>query len=598
LFHVYPVFAQLEVVPLLPADTFTIYQNRQKSLVAQGKGDLKEESRFYDETAFIYWEHNMFEQAAEWYKKSLLLNQQLDNLSGISMINSNLGLIYSDLRRYETAYEYFRQTLAYRRMVKDQTGTISALINISVVLNNLSRFGESITALDEALTLSRELNDMEQMLSCYGMLSETYEKANQPEQAHYYFEYYRSFHEKILMEKEKAAREKLTEAELKLRLMAVETENQDLQLKLAARELMDKEEELSISLHENDSLYKKYTKAELEKNLLEKDNLLKESILEQQRSEQIRQRTSIIFLLVLLLFILIALIIFIRLYRQKNKMNGLLKERNVLIVKQKEKIEIQKTNLTDSINYALRIQNAALKRNMDINVRGLIDDFFIFFRSAAIVSGDFYWFSLVDKKLVLVAADCTGHGVPGAFMSLIGMNLLNHIVEGEGIYMPDEILFKMNRAIVDTLDQKNNNNFDGMDAAICTLDFENGKLYFSGAYRPIVLFDKGEVTLVKGNVSSLGGSQELFNHIGKFDLKIFDLKPSMKFYIFSDGYCDQPNENFKRIGSKQFYRLIEQIGGLPMNEQCDAIARFFDKWKKDSEQVDDVMVLGFSLKDK
>jgi serine phosphatase RsbU (regulator of sigma subunit) len=376
----------------------------------------------------------------------------------------------------------------------------------------------------------------------------------------------------------------------------MEKQNQELQLKLATRELIDKEEELSVSQNENVSLYKRYTKAELEKNLLEKDNLLKQSELESQLSEQKRQRLSILFLSVVLILFGVALGVYIRLYRQKNKMNGKLREQNDLIVQQKKEIEAQKTDLTDSINYALFIQSAALKKSINANLRSVIDDFFIFYESKAIVSGDFYWFSLVGDKLILVTADCTGHGVPGAFMSLIGMNLLERIVEDNQTYMPNEILMKLNNAIKETLDQHHNKSFDGMDAAICTLDFSQNKMYFAGAYRPMLIYHNHQLTLVKGNICSLGGSQDYFEKKAFFTLKSFDLTRSMKFYLFSDGFSDQFNEKFKKIGSKRFYELIGQIVSQPMEEQCAAIKSFFENWKGNSEQVDDVLVAGFSLK--
>ncbi|MDR0713836.1 MAG: tetratricopeptide repeat protein [Bacteroidales bacterium] len=596
IFSMFPSFGQqLEAVPLSPADTFAIYKNRQKAIELNGT-DLKEESRCYDQIAYIYWEHNRFAEAAEWYKKSIAVNRQLNNQSGIAMINSNLGLLYSDMHEYEMAVEYFRQTLAYRKMIKDRVGIVSSLINMSIVLNNLSRYDESIAALDEALSLAREMNDIKQMQSCYGMLSETYEKAKQPEKAHYYFEYYRSFHEMVQEEKEKVAKEKVSQAELQVKLLEMEKQNQELQLKLATRELIDKEEELSVSQHENVSLYKRYTKAELERSLLEKDNLLKQRDLESQLAEQKRQQLGIVFLSVILVFFGVALIVYIRLYKQKNKMNRRLIEQNDLIVQQKREIEVQKTDLTDSINYALLIQNAALKKSMAANLRSVIDDFFIFFNSKAIVSGDFYWFSLTSDKLVLVTADCTGHGVPGAFMSLIGMNLLERIVEDNEIYMPDEILIKLNNAIKETLDQNHNKSFDGMDAAICTLDFSCRKMYFAGAYRPMLIYRDHQLTLVKGNTCSLGGSQEYFEKKAHFTLKTFDLTSAAKIYLFSDGFYDQINEQSKKIGSKRFYELIGQVASQPMNEQYSAIRSFFENWKGNSEQVDDVLVAGFSLK--
>ncbi|MDR0814307.1 MAG: tetratricopeptide repeat protein, partial [Bacteroidales bacterium] len=171
LWLVVPASAQhLEVVPLLPADTFKIAQYKERAESLKDR-DPKEESRCYDLIAFIYWEHNICEKAVEWYQKSLAVNKKLDNLSGVSMINTNLGLLYNDMHQFKAAYECFQQTLAYRKMTKDKHGCISALINMSVALNDLLRFEASITALDEALSMARELNDIEQMQSCYGMLS-------------------------------------------------------------------------------------------------------------------------------------------------------------------------------------------------------------------------------------------------------------------------------------------------------------------------------------------------------------------------------------------------------------------------------------------
>ncbi|MDR3093531.1 MAG: SpoIIE family protein phosphatase [Bacteroidales bacterium] len=597
LWLVVPAFAQRQdVTPLLPADTFKIAQFKERAESLKDR-DLKEQSRCYDQIALIYWEHNICEKAVEWYQKSIAVNKKLDNLSGISMINTNLGLIYNDMHQFKLAYECFQQTLAYRKMMKDKHGSISPLINMSVALNDMLRFDESIAALNEALSLARELNDIEQMQSCYGMLSETYEKAKQPEKAHEYFQYYRTFYHAVQTEKAEAAEKKVSEAELKVQLAEIEKQNKDLQLQLAARELTEKKEELSESQNQNVSLYNKYTKAELERAAVEKDNLLKEKDIEAQRIQHERQRLSIFLLTGFLILVGVALVIVIRLYRQKYKMNQQLQEQNSLISYQKEEIEKHQADLTASINYALRIQSAALKKTMSVNLRSLIDDFFVFFRSSAIVSGDFYWFSIVEGKLIIVGADCTGHGVPGAFMSFIGMNLLNKIVESDRTYMPDEILLKLNYAIIETLDQKKNNSFDGMDVAICMLDFEAGKLHFAGAYRPMLIYKPGEgITLVKGNIGSLGGSQELFERTGMFTLKEFDLAPAMRFYIFSDGFADQINDDFKKFGSKRFYRLIEQTASLPMKDQCTAISDFFEDWKGATDQVDDAMVLGFSLK--
>jgi serine phosphatase RsbU (regulator of sigma subunit) len=585
--------AQQEI-PLQPSDTFAIRQYTGQGILASKANDKKEESRFYDQIAFIYWEHNFFDKASEYYQKSLELNKQLNNLSGMSMLNSNLGLLHADLRKYDLSLQYFQQTLAYRKMVKEKVGIISTLINISVVLNNLARFEESAASLNEALTLARELNDIDQMRSCYGMLSETYEKAKQPEKAHYYFEFYRTFQEKSQAEKEKKTKKELADAALKFQLLESEKRNKELQLQLTTTELYGKEKELTVSQTTNKSLYQKYTRAELQKNILLKDNLIKISDLEKQRAIQQKQHQRFIFLWVILGLILLVLFAFVLLYRQKGQTNIILEKKNLFISEQKNEIEIQQKDLTDSINYALNIQQAALKGNA--NLEGIVDDHFVLYKPVAIVSGDYYWFSFVDHKLVIVAADCTGHGVPGAFMSIIGMNLLNQFVKSEKMFMPDEILMRLNTAIVKTLDQEKSHNRDGMDAAICTVDFDARKLYFAGAMRPMIIVNDGQIQIVKGSNASLGGSQESVERIQSFELQTFDISSPTRFYLFSDGYPDQVNEKMKKLSSKRFYDLIAQMNTMPWKEQRSHLESFFVSWMGNMEQVDDVMVLGFSLK--
>jgi len=209
-------------IQLLPADTFAIHQallNAEKQIKA---GDKKEESRYYDQIGLIYWEHNYYTLAKKKKKKSLKLNTQLNNESGSSMINHNLGMIYADKANYEKSLDYFQKALNYRRMVRDKTGTIMVLINTSVTLNNLKRYDESIKNLNEALSLAREMNDMEQMKSCYGMLSETYEKAKQSDKAYYYFGLYKTFHEQLQMQKVKTVEENIKETQLQLKLTETE----------------------------------------------------------------------------------------------------------------------------------------------------------------------------------------------------------------------------------------------------------------------------------------------------------------------------------------------------------------------------------------
>lgn len=309
------------------------------ALQQQKAGDLREESRYYDLIAFLFWEHNYTEKAIEWYKKSLVLNQRLENLAAISMINSNLGMLYADLRQYEKSLEHFNQTLNYRQMIKDKVGIITTRINISVVLNNLGRYEESARNLLEALTLARELNDMDQMKSCYGMLSETYEKARQPEKAKYYFDLYRTFHEELQRQKEAKARKMVEETQLQLQLTEAEKRNKELELLLKQKELSEAEQELKTAGERQKTLYDNLTRSELRNELLKRDNELKNAELKNAAEKSARQRAQLLSL-AFILFLLLALTFVVwKAYLNKKKTSRLLAEQKAEIERQRDAIE-------------------------------------------------------------------------------------------------------------------------------------------------------------------------------------------------------------------------------------------------------------------
>lgn len=325
-------------VPLLGNDSARIEEAVKAAADQAQKGDWREESRFYDNIAFIYWEHNYFDEAAEWYRKSLRLNEKLENNAGISMINSNLGMILSDLKNYEQSLSHFQKTLDYRKMMKDKQGIITTEINMSVVLNNLKRFDESSTLLQDALTQARELNDPDQMKSCYGMLSETYEKARQPDKAKYYFDLYRTFHEEVQKEKEQKARKMVEDAQLQLQLTEAEKKNKELELKLASRELEQKEKELENAGETQRTLYNNLSRTELQNELLQRDNELKETLIANEKERNEKQRTQLVLLLVgLVLFILLGGMI-LKAYLDKRKTNRLLASQKTEIEQQRDAI--------------------------------------------------------------------------------------------------------------------------------------------------------------------------------------------------------------------------------------------------------------------
>ncbi len=259
----------------------------------------------------------------------------------------------------------------------------------------------------------------------------------------------------------------------------------------------------------------------------------------------------------------------------------------------RQKIELEEKNrsITDSIFYAGRLQKAILPPENLLNK--YFAEAFIFFQPKDIVSGDFYWFSGKNEKFILAAVDCTGHGVPGALMSMMGNNFLSSIVETEGKTNPSEILQEMNKRTKTSLQNKEASVTanDGMDLALCSIDFKNDTLYYSAAYRPLVFIRDGELKEIKGDKHSIGGISEFDTAFSLHEIKI---KKGDTFYIYSDGYADQFGgpKNRKYMAGKLKEYLLE-ISSKEMSEQQQMLSENHLNWRGENEQVDDLLVIGF-----
>jgi serine phosphatase RsbU (regulator of sigma subunit) len=268
--------------------------------------------------------------------------------------------------------------------------------------------------------------------------------------------------------------------------------------------------------------------------------------------------------------------------------------RTSVVMKQKGEIELQNLEITDSINYAKRIQSSILP---DINkLKESFKDAFILFHPRDIVSGDFYWFDkLDDERFVLVCADSTGHGVPGAFMSMIGSTLLQDIVSRKRISKPSEILGLLDKQIFSTLNQNVELGVsnDGMDMVVCEFNLKTRHIRFASAMRPVIIVLDGEPFYIKGNRSSVGGESVIDKY---FDDQEYYLSEGDTIYLFSDGLPDQfGGVDGKKMKIARLKRIIEQVSKLPMSEQKEALSKFYYEWKGEYDQVDDVLLMGIRV---
>jgi ligand-binding sensor domain-containing protein/serine phosphatase RsbU (regulator of sigma subunit) len=271
-----------------------------------------------------------------------------------------------------------------------------------------------------------------------------------------------------------------------------------------------------------------------------------------------------------------------------------LEARTSVVMKQKGEIELQNIEITDSINYAKRIQTSILP---DINkLKETFKDAFILFHPRDIVSGDFYWFDKLDEdRFILVCADSTGHGVPGAFMSMIGSTLLQDIVTRKRISKPSEILSLLDKQIFSTLNQNVELGVsnDGMDMVVCEFSISTRHVRFASAMRPVILVLDGESFYIKGNRSSVGGESVMEKF---FDDQEYYLKEGDTVYLFSDGLPDQfGGTEGKKMKIARLKHMIEQVSKLPMEEQKKAMSKFYFDWKGSYDQVDDVLLMGVKV---
>lgn len=322
----------------------------------------------------------------------------------------------------------------------------------------------------------------------------------------------------------------------------------------------------------------------------EKAILLKEEEIRDQdekivlQAEAIQKQKIIILTVVLALLLVFGLVYFIwRIYRNK-------KRANILLQAQRDQIAYQKKHIMDSIQYAKRIQTAILP-SLELFTHSL--DHFVLFKPRDVVSGDFYWAEEIDGMYMIVTADCTGHGVPGALMSMLGVSLLNEIIISKEIKRPDLILNELRNKIIEALKQEPGNILkDGMDMTVCLLDRKKNLLQFSGANNPLYLISEGQLTQIKGDSMPVA----IHDIMNPFSLHQMELKPGDAFYTFSDGYADQfggPAE--KKFLIKNFRNLLLSIQDLPMIEQGNRLDEVFEDYRKELEQIDDVVIIGVKV---
>ena len=495
-------------------------------------------ARGYNNIGLCYRGLNDFDNALSYYSKSLKLRKKNNDLSGLAVVLTNIGQVYYHMKDFKNALKYNLQSLEYEKEIGNDLGVAESNINIGECYLELDQLEKSIKCLESALKTADSIGVPEVVLAALEGLSASYAKTGMYDKAYFINMRYSSLQDSLFNE---SRMKQIKELEAKYNT----------------------------------------TRAEKENELLKKENTI--NLL------QIKQKNSLernLYIGIILMMLILVLVVYA--YNSNRKSNKKLAIRNHRIELMNRELEFKNKSITDSIVYAKRIQEAILPQ--DKLVKQYLQNSFILYKPKDIVSGDFYWMEQIDQEILFAAVDCTGHGVPGAFMSIVGNNGLNRAVRETKIKEPSLILDLLNEYVTSSVQQQKTLVKDGMDIALCNLNTETNILKFSGANNPLYLVREGELHIYKGMKQAIGDSRANYDQI-ELQLVQGDLC-----YIFTDGYADQfGGDKDKKFNLKRFKKTILDIHSFSMEYQREELERIFIEWKGNEEQLDDICVIGFKI---
>jgi len=522
--------------------------------------------------------------ARNYYFRAIAIGEALGDMAIVGLGTMNMGEVYMDKENFDSALFYFEKSLNHLTI----PSYISSALNfVGAIYAEKGAYELAITYRQDALEIARKENAQREIVGILVGLASTYEEMKNHSKAIEYYRQGESIAEDIGLNEELSG---IYEG-----LATSYAETGDFTNAYTYLELQNTIDNALLQIESDDKTKDLMNSYQMEK----KQNEI--TLLEQQADidQLLRRRQRAISIVIGLfgLFVLAAAVGFYNRMRYIRKTN--------------EKINAQKQQITDSITYAQRIQSAILPSRELMNEQ--LPEHFILFRPKDIVSGDFYWIKEVQNHLVIVAADCTGHGVPGAFMSMLGITMFNDLINDRCFDAPGAILDRLREKVKDLLVQQGNNDEqkDGMDLAIAVYNKTNRELHFSGANNPLYIIrnknvpeqkeledyasiDNGEYRLfeLKGDKQPIGTHWEE----NPFRTTSVCLKEEDSFYMFSDGYIDQfGGEHRKKFKSMNFKKLLLSVQKESLDIQRQTLEQTFDQWRGPYEQIDDIIVLGVKL---
>ncbi len=574
-------------------------------------GDLDGIAATTNNLGIIYTKLNQYEQAIKFYRISLNTYKKLKDTSSFSTIYNNIGTIFYQIDSLDSAEYYYKKALQLDTLLQNMEGFATRLNNLGAIAKKKKQFRKALRYFFASLKL-KDYQYVDDIANLYNNIAYTYLALKQFDSAKVYFDSVAV----ILRKHNIPIIEKLYYSFVSEYFSELKQYDSAYYYLIKYININDSLSGLELKKQLSE-LEKKYETQKKEKEIaIQKLTIQK---------EKTRNRLLTIFSTV---FVLMSVILFV-LLRKMRSANILLKLQKAEIEQQKEEIltqseqlklafdnireqkeKIEEQNriinevneqLKSSIVAAQHIQEAMLPFRENY---GAYFDTFIIYKPKDIVSGDFYWFSKpIDFKgktfLFAAVVDCTGHGVPGAFMSMIGLRMFDTLIYDKKIYETNEILEELDKLTKYALKQDITDNQDGMD--VCLVRFEPKKdilnVSFSGAKRNLFYYDfnKREILIKKATRRSIGGKKKFSASI-PFSKENFEVSYETVFYLTTDGYVDQNNKERKRFGTERFVKLLGQIAEKPLDEQKQILEKELNEWMKDTFQRDDITIIGLKVK--
>lgn len=557
-----------------------------KSLDIYEKGDNKSSiAKCYNNLGVLYRVQKFLNKALESYRKSIAISEQLGNNNEIGISLAQMANVYMDMDSVDRGLEYMEKAKALYTKMGYKNGIALIAMNEGVVLaTKKQKYGEALKNYQLAGAIFEEMGKQDGIIDCKMYTGQLYSFMGKHDLA------ISNITDALELAKSIGAEEARILAYKKLAFAYARKNDykaayknyeayHELQDSLMTGKAREKMAELT-EMYDHEKKERLIKEAEAKLALAEAENAKKDA----------RQQLMLwVSGLIILMFLVAAWALVVN--RNKNKK---LAARNLEISDKNLLIEAKNKDILDSIQYAKRLQDAILPT--DEMIREIIPGF-VLFKPKDIVSGDFYWIDKVDDIVLFGVFDCTGHGVPGAFMSIIGYNGINQAVNEQGMLSPEKIMDHLNVTVANTLRQSSGTSIkvrDGMDTALCSVDLKKMLLKFSGAMNPMYLVRNGEIEIFKGDKQPVGAVEA--NKQKSYTSHEVNLQKGDCIYLFSDGYVDQfGGENDKKYKLKRFRQLLRSIWQKPMQEQHAIIDETFHNWKGTNDQLDDVCVVGVRI---